>query len=59
MNISLVGELVEHAEGYIDLEKWIFDCDCCSSVQEAAWVHRKELIKLAKEAGTYSYKERK
>ena len=57
MEVSLVGKLVEHTSGYIDLYGWDFDCDCCSDIDEAAKTHRQELISLAKEAGTYSYEQ--
>ena len=56
MKATIVGTLVEHAEGYLDLVGWVFDCDCCSTIDEAARTHRQEFIKLAKEAGTYSWK---
>ena len=55
MKVSIIGKLVEHANGLIDLNGWVFDCDCCSLLHDAVVKHRDELIKLAKEAGTYSY----
>ena len=56
MKVSIVGKLVEHANGIIDLDGWVFDCGCCASLEEAVKTHRQEFIKLAKEAGTYSMK---
>ena len=53
MKVSIVGELTEHGNGVIDLFKWVFDCDCCSSIDEAVQVHRQEFIGLAKKSGTY------
>jgi len=55
MKVSIIGELIEHSNGVIDLFGWVFDCDCCSTIYEAAFKHRTELIKLAKQAGTYKY----
>jgi len=56
MKVSIVGQLTEHANANIDLFGWDFDCDCCSTPHEAVRTHRQELIKMAKEAETYSYK---
>ena len=56
MNVSIIGELVEHTNGDIDLCGWVFDCDCCSKIDEAVQVHHQELIRIAKEAGTYSFR---
>jgi hypothetical protein len=53
MKVSIVGELIEHSNGVIDLFKWVFDCDCCSGIEEVAQTHRQELIELAKKSGTY------
>ena len=55
MKVSIIGELIEHSNGNIDLFKWVFDCDCCSNIDEAVRVHRQQLIGLANKAGTYKY----
>ena len=55
MKVSIVGELTEHGNGVIDLFKWVFDCDCCSSIDEAVQVHRQEFIGLAKKSRTYQF----
>ena len=55
MKVSIVGELIEHSNGIIDLYRWVFDCDCCSTIDEVVQVHREELIRLAKKSGTYKY----
>ena len=53
MEVTNVGTLVENADGTMDMQYWIFDCSCCSTIDEAVQKHRTELIKLAKQAGTY------
>lgn len=53
MKVIKVGKLVEHTNGTIDMEYWNFDCDCCSTIDEAAIKHRSELIRLAKQGKTY------
>ena len=55
MKVEIIGTLEEHSDGRIDLQYWVFDCDCCSLPHEAADKHRDELIGLAKGNGTYSY----
>jgi len=55
MRISIVGELIEHSNGIIDLFGWVFDCDCCSNIEEMVQTHKQELIGLAKKSGTYKY----
>jgi len=55
--VTKVGLLTEHSDGRIDLFDWNFDCDCCLTPHVAAYRHHEELIKLAKETGTYRFKE--
>jgi len=54
MKVDNVGILVEHSDGRLDLEYWIIDAEYESFV-ELVINHREELIKLAKEAGTYTF----
>jgi len=53
MQVDNIGQLVEYADGRLDLQYWVFDCDCCATINEAIVKHRDELVRLAKEAGTY------
>jgi hypothetical protein len=58
MKAEIIGTVKERLNGEIDLQNWVFDCDCCSHINEAANKHRDELIRLAKGNGTYSYDSR-
>ena len=55
MKVSIVGELIEHSNGVIELFKWVIDCGCCTTIEEVVHAHRQELIRLAKKSGTYKY----
>ena len=55
MKVSIVGELIEHSNGVIELFKWVIDCGCCTTIEEVVNAHRQELIRLAKKSGTYKY----
>lgn len=55
MKVHKVGELTEHPDGTIDLRYWIADIDPKEIITSE--VNRQELIRLAKQAGTYAYKD--
>jgi len=52
--VSRIGTVVEHPNGTIDIYDWDFDCGC-PSIDVAVKMHRHDLIRLAKEIGTYRF----
>jgi len=52
MKVWRVGDLVEHADGTIDIAYWTFDGDL--SLEESIKTFQAELIELAKRNGTYT-----
>jgi len=58
MEVTAVGKMTEYADGTFDLMNWILEGDL-PKTQSQIEAFRQRLIGLAKQADTYSYKDKR
>jgi len=58
MKVTAVGKMTEFPDGTFDLRNWMLEGDL-PKTQKQIKAFKQRLIGLAKQAGTYTYKERR